>query len=481
MGKCRQRQKRNYFHYTRILSHYNKPTILSDLKIMPSSKKIYVIISLIGSSLSYLLAIEHNSMLNWGADSDTYWDLSTNILNNYAFEYTVDKDTYQTLSMTERLPLYPILLSLFRVIHDDLSVAFYLNYCIYSLYVFYIEKIGLLLLNNKKYLYIFILVATLNPSVIKNIQTISLDLLCTLLITALTYHILSIKKEPNKKIRNILIISSYTLACVFTKPNLLFYLIPLYFILVFNKNYILFIPVIILISGVTFWSYRNYTLTDFFLYTTQSGRMLYVEYVYFNKEEAQRINKDYFARALVNKDTSYNKAHVQTDRILVKETIEYCTFNKINCLKTFMSGIKSIITKTYYPMEYIIISKITGVHYDYRSDPPQINVNNLRKNEILILKFFTNLSSLYSNFLLFLTGLIILKLFKSKYQDDAMKAIAVSALMFIIGSAFFHGVYVGDRGLLPVLFIIFLYPLYGKILPPKYYFFPKKKYLNKTN
>lgn len=386
-----------------------------------------------------------------GQDMDQYLDYSDNLLSGHGFSAQKVSSMYfidpakEHIYIPEilRLPGYPLILSMGRIFYNKPLLALFYNFFFYAMILIYSLKLIKFFLSPPFWLLAFSLIALNSTFVFYTTQMGNADVFAGFAIIGFTFHFLSLLKGKNVKI-NLVLCSALGILSILSRQNTSIFILPLIgiFILTLIRQgkktqikYLITLFLIILLPMVI-WIFRNFTLTHKPLISAASGMQLFSEHIQFspyqNKTTAE-ITTWVTAGGGKNYISSFRKeghtvpeAYALFDEYVRKITWGYIINNPSNTINQFALEVRSIYVEPSYSWE---------------------------KKDILF--FLKKIDTYVSSIYLYLMLLFPLIYFKNKNLMPVYVWAPLS--LFIYVSAFFHGIIIGSRGLLPVLPLVIIF------------------------
>lgn len=432
-------------------------------------KKIKILFFLvIVSFISVFLAnsIQFNSFPNNHYGSDDYDQLADNIINLYEFtriETHNGKNYY--FPVLDRVPLYPFTLGIFKFFFNSNKSFFFLNILLFIIGNLGFYKI-LKFFFSHNLCFVILIIFSSSPLVARGLNSADPQILSYCLFAFYVYFLIISIKEKKFSLINFFLVIFFSLLLLFTRHNYLFFVIPSIFLLYFyKKEYLkLFISFLIIFITIFLWSFRNYSRTNYFNFSSLTSQTLYTEYVVWRIPAEQKKFNDYFindlrTNYLYKQNPELGKYYRLVDKFYYSEIQSYIKNYPDMFIINFFKGIYAMHGLSSYPTKYLILAKI--YNFDYPQDNAsikgllkknQLNENFLTKSIILI---FSLLEIIFSLFLfLILTVQLISK--SSNINLRIIKFLSLSTLLYIIFSGIISGIYYSERGLMPVFFIYYL-------------------------
>ena len=433
---------------------------------MPKIKIVLsvIILSFIAVLLSYF--IQFNSFPNNHYGSDDYDQLADNIINFYEFiriETHNGKNYY--FPVLDRVPLYSFTLGIFKFFFYSNKSFFFLNILLFILgnLVFY----KILKFFFSRYLcFVILIIFSSSPLVARGLNSADPQILSYCLFSFYVYFLIISIKEKKFSLINFFLVIFFSLLLLLTRHNYLFFVIPsIFFLYIYKKEYLkLFISFLIIFFTIFLWSFRNYSKTNYFNFSSLTSQALYTEYVVWRIPAEQKKFNDNFindlrSNYLYKQNPELGKYYRLVDKFYYSEIQRYIKNYPDMFIINFFKGIYAMHGLSSYPTKYLILAKI--YNFDYPQDDAsikaflkknQLNENFLTKSIILI---FSLLEIIFSLFLfLILTVQLISK--SSNINLRIIKFLSLSTLLYIIFSGIVSGIYYSERGLVPVFFIYYL-------------------------
>ena len=433
---------------------------------MPKIKIVLsvIILSFIAVLLSYF--IQFNSFPNNHYGSDDYDQLADNIINLYEFtriETHNGKNYY--FPVLDRVPLYSFTLGIFKFFFYSNKSFFFLNILLFILgnLVFY----KILKFFFSRYLcFVILIIFSSSPLVARGLNSADPQILSYCLFSFYVYFLIISIKEKKFSLINFFLVIFFSLLLLLTRHNYLFFVIPsIFFLYIYKKEYLkLFISFLIIFFTIFLWSFRNYSKTNYFNFSSLTSQALYTEYVVWRIPAEQKKFNDNFindlrSNYLYKQNPELGKYYRLVDKFYYSEIQRYIKNYPDMFIINFFKGIYAMHGLSSYPTKYLILAKI--YNFDYPQDDAsikaflkknQLNENFLTKSIILI---FSLLEIIFSLFLfLILTVQLISK--SSNINLRIIKFLSLSTLLYIIFSGIVSGIYYSERGLVPVFFIYYL-------------------------
>ncbi|MCA9409443.1 MAG: hypothetical protein H6755_08000 [Candidatus Omnitrophica bacterium] len=315
-----------------------------------------------------------------GSDGGEYWDLSESLLKHKKFSYSslkyyylldrdvlADKDYYnQPISSISRLPGYPIVLAFLRFFHNNIFVAYVLNYVAYLGVIVYGIFFGYLFLFQKKGVFWLFTVSLIFSPIYFVWTGVQSDIFASFMIMGFTVHILLIKRTITGR-GNIFWAIVYGALAVMTRPNLF----PVVFLLstvpllinpvkksLWKLNAIVLGCLLLVMCG---WMCRNYRLTGNLVFSTQGGKALFLNYVYYDIDQSHPLApwkgpaRPQFIDQRINKGLNFNQAEVQLNNKLKALTLEYLRNHPEEIIPRMWRAYKAFFNNSYYDITDVII------------------------------------------------------------------------------------------------------------------------------
>ncbi len=302
----------------------------------------------------------------YGSDSDVYWDLGGNLaagrgfVHSPGFDFAYLHKTAEYTRGTQRLPGYPLVLSIVRAVDFDaapnsaLVSAF--NFLLVFLNSFFVIGILIFLYPNIKSAYFWI-VALFPPFLIYG-NGINSDFFVATLIAATVYFSLAPSRWRYLSV-------CFGAFAVFTRGNVLFFLIPFWLMLaVYYRGKKLDIkPAIFGLAAVAIifvgWSLRNQALSGRFVFAPFTGLQLRQNYIYkiyenqrppgeerYWRWRAPEYLKQRFEELYIQSGSLY-QAESQLDKELVADTVKLAQVRPVVVVATYARDVVQMLTNEY--------------------------------------------------------------------------------------------------------------------------------------
>jgi hypothetical protein len=423
-----------------------------------------IIVSFITVFLANL--IQFNSFPNNHYGSDDYDQLADNLINFYEFtriETHNGKNYY--FPVLDRVPLYSFTLGVFKFFFYSNKSFFFLNILLFILgnLVFY----KILKFFFSRYLcFVILIIFSSSPLVARGLNSADPQILSYCLFSFYVYFLIISIKEKKFSLINFFLVIFFSLLLLLTRHNYLFFVIPsIFFLYIYKKEYLkLFISFLIIFFIIFLWSFRNYSKTNYFNFSSLLSSSLYIEYVVWRIPlEQKKINDNFINDLRINylfkpnpKLGTYFKL---VDEFHYSQILLYIKNYPEKFMLNFFKGIYAMHGLSSYPTKHIILSKI--YNFDYPQDGASIAVNLKKKqfDEVFFVKsifFIFNLLEIIFALFLFLILTLHLINKSSNINLRIIKLLSFSTLLYIIFSGIIGGIYYAERGLVPVFFIYFL-------------------------
>lgn len=422
------------------------------------NKKILFLIIISIFSLIFALKLSLKSCLlknEWcGQDMDQYIDYSNNLLTGHGFSsksvsnmYFIDpQKNKEYIPEIQRLPSYPVAISLLRLIYNKPIIILIINYLFYIFILFYFYKISTLLNLGIYTISIFAFLA-FSPSLLYYLtQGGNVDIFATFLISSFSYYILRIYEDFNVSIKSISIVAFITPIALLVRQNTALYIFPLIIVLLVSlyakkrMKAVKMVALILIIAVITVssWILRNYMLVKKPVFSAASGMQLFAEYIIFSPYQNNTTYnlKEWFyagegGKLFIEKKTNAGQTIVQAyvgfDEFITNIVYTYLFLHPINFINHYVYAVKSIFTAKSFSFEQKNLFNYLSIIQD-------------------------GISNIYM-YLFLLYPLLIINIVKKSFL---LFSLWVSTLTYILISAFYHGVVIGSRGSLPVLPVILI-------------------------
>ena len=314
--------------------------------------------------------------------------------------------------------------------------------------------------------FVILIIFSSSPLVARGLNSADPQILSYCLFSFYVYFLIISIKEKKFSLINFFLVIFFSLLLLLTRHNYLFFVIPsIFFLYIYKKEYLkLFISFLIIFFTIFLWSFRNYSKTNYFNFSSLTSQALYTEYVVWRIPAEQKKFNDNFindlrSNYLYKQNPELGKYYRLVDKFYYSEIQRYIKNYPDMFIINFFKGIYAMHGLSSYPTKYLILAKI--YNFDYPQDDAsikaflkknQLNENFLTKSIILI---FSLLEIIFSLFLfLILTVQLISK--SSNINLRIIKFLSLSTLLYIIFSGIVSGIYYSERGLVPVFFIYYL-------------------------
>lgn len=423
-------------------------------------KHLFLILTfiIIVSSFLYSLNLAQDSCLLkgiWcGQDMDQYVDYSDSILSGHGYSahkvnnmYMLDpKKDDRYVAEIQRLPAYSILLTFGRLFYNSSKIILIYNYVFYFLILIY-SFLLLKIIQLRWIAWFFFICLAFNPTLIYYTALVgNADTFSAAALLGFVYHFNNISKSKLFKLHMVVALILGILA-VMSRQNTLLFIIP--YILISLVHYIQIknerIKYIVIISGVILltlltWVTRNYFITGRPIISAASGSQLFTEYILFTPypNSDSGIYADWYynkhgaviyVNSQLNKGETIEEGYALYDKYITGIVLDYMIHNKRIVLYHYLAALNAFYTDTTF----------TWTNNDF----------------MMTLKQYEKLISSVFSYILILFPLTFILLRKEKNLYIIM-ALWFSTSLYIYISAFFHGVVIGNRGLLPVLPIVLI-------------------------
>jgi len=405
-----------------------------------------------------VLSLKSCSQREWcGQDIDQYKDYSDSLLLGKGFSaskvvnmYFVDpKPGVLYVPEILRLPGYSVLISAGRLFYDSPKIVIYFNILFY-LFVLYFSFHLAKRLSLGRLSYAVLVVVGINPTLIFYTAILpSVDIFTAFCLTGFVYFFLGLDGARSYIPQRLIVVTLLAIMAIFTRQNTLLIVFGLIVALVFwkyvrkeklNLSWYIFILVASIMS-VLAWSARNYFITGYFGMTFYEGNQLFSEHIYFTPYP----NKDSIGLSTWAFG-HWGAKDIIDERLNMGESIPqaYAFYNKFMYLLTLDHIVK-------YPQK-------TSGHFATAVKDFFLVYPFPGEKNILIL-FLKGLFDFINK--LFILGLALTPLLLLFKRTAANRYLLFSlwflVLLFTLLSSFFHGVVVGNRGVLPVVSLLTLF------------------------
>jgi hypothetical protein len=251
------------------------------------------------------------------------------------------------------------------------------------------------------------------------------------------FHITMLYK--NKRIRLHTIMATILgVVAVFSRQNILLFVFPflVIFLLVNNKIEIrkhLLIVLSVIFLSLSGWVVRNYIITGNPSLSAMSGMQLFTEHIYFGSKKTPMTEDlikwlyvDKGGEKYIQKEIKTGKtipqAYASLDSYMSKQTVNYIINNPQPTIEHYGKAIGSIYTSTTF---------------------------SWTKEDVM---FYLKIFEMYLNWGILITfPFFPLMYFLNKDKNFVLLLnLWTSLFLFVYTSAFFHGVVIGNRGVLPI-------------------------------
>lgn len=408
-------------------------------------------------SLSYAFSLSSQSCLlknKWcGEDVDQYKDYSDNLFTGHGYTshqvnnmYFIPRKENIYIPETIRHPAFPLLLTLGRLIYNKPPLLLFFNYMFFIGILFFTYKTAQILLKNDWLSLLVLFIVSFHAEMIYytallgNVDTFSA-------FTLVGFIYFSSKVFFNKvshSFGNIIGASIFGIGAAMARENtpffLLFFLVLLLCALHFflkekkiQKN--VFIIFFVVLLSVLVWSVRLYTLTGQILVAVDAGTQLFDEHIVFTLHPTRQTKQMVYwynvtawkeMVALRNQGKTIPQANALIDGQIQKMTYNYLWQHKD-------------ITFTHVTISFYRL--FTQLPFSWGDSI-----------QFLRIKRYTFRFNLISFFVMLVFPLVIL--LRLKKRDRSFYFICclwLSAFVFLLLSAFYHGAIMVNRGEIAVL------------------------------
>lgn len=390
-----------------------------------------------------------------GQDMDQYLDYSTSLLQGHGYSahlvstlYFVATKDGLYIPETMRLPAYPLLLTLGRMLYNTPQLLIGFNILFISIILWYSYRLFLLFFDDTWWMPFIILLV--NPTILfYTTQMANVDLFTYAMVTGFIYHTICLYAKKRSLI-HIIATCIFGLGAIFSRQNTLLFILPvvglpifenisLYFKdkkqLFFNSFFIV-CTVFILFLGV--WVGRNFLITKTPTISTFSDLQLFNEFVYFslfpNKETKDLVKWLYT-------DKSGEKYMNEQIARQISIPVAFTAFNK-QIRERNRNYILSHPQQVFY--QSVLATKSFFLDTTFVWTKPDL-LFHLKQKE-----YWVNLMLLLGTLCYPLLHLM------KKDKNKFMLYMWSGVVCYVLLSAFFHGTVVGNRGILPVYSVIVL-------------------------
>lgn len=334
----------------------------------------YAIIALLVSAVFGLITVllptkvsQRDPLYGYGSDSDTYWDLSTNLINTHKFLSSPGKgfDFLGTVNSythaMQRLPGYPVFLAGVRALtHDktpnswgiwlaNLILVFCNAYFVISLLERDLFKDGI----NKKWYWLVVLWL---PFLFYG-SGINTDFLSATLLAGAVYFAFS----PDRW--NILWLAVFSAAAVMTRGNILFFMVPFLILMItynkFSKAAWLRFGAALLAVLIVFaaWSHRNQKLSGYFTFTPFVGLQLQQNYIKkilpiqnVNDQYARWNSVEYRQQLFEKLSREVSSYHASSfiDKQITKDTVSLLLHHPVAATKVYVREVVQVFNNEFF-------------------------------------------------------------------------------------------------------------------------------------
>ena len=390
-----------------------------------------------------------------GQDIDQYIDYSDSLLSGHGFAAKKVTNMYFINPIKEkvyvpevlRLPGYSLILTLGRYFNNNPRLLIYYNFLFYILILFYTAGILKIFVEKRIIPFAFILIA-FNPTLLFYTAIIgNADTFACITLTGFTYHLLKLMQNKKIILNTICTCLLGTLAS-FSRQNTVLSIFPLLLIFsiisLYEKKketfkYLTLISLFI-IFFLGLWTYRNYTIIGKPVLSVASGMQLFAEYIEFTPYSDNSTKNLYgkligshggekYITAERKKGKTIPQAYASFNNYIEENMINYMIQNPKQILIHYNTAIKSIYLETTFNW------------------PKKDFLSNLK-----VIDGYLQHILLYISLFVPLTFFIKI----DKIQKYLILSLWASSMIFIYISAFFHGIVIGNRGILPVLPLIII-------------------------
>ena len=310
---------------------------------------------------------QKDPLYGYGSDSEVYWDLAGNLAHGRGFVHSPGFDfsylhkTSEFTQGTQRLPGYPLALSLIRALDLNAApnswLAWMFNLSLVFLNSYFVIGILVILYPNTKTVF-FWLVALFPPFLIYA-NGINSDFFAATLISAAVYFSLASSRWRYLSV-------CFGAFAVFTRGNVLFFLVPFWLMLAiyYRRQRRDIKPAVFGLAAIALifigWSFRNQALSDRFVFAPFTGLQLRQNYIYKIYEDQRPAGEERYWRwrapeylkqrfeDLNSQTGSLYKAESQLDKELVGDTIQLVLERPAAVVFTYGRDIVQMLTNEYF-------------------------------------------------------------------------------------------------------------------------------------
>lgn len=434
------------------------------IPILHRDKFFYFLLGVIFfTALAYSTYLSQYSCLlgeKWcGQDMDQYIDYSTNMMNGHGFS-THEVGNLYFIDLTKekpyipeilRLPAYSIVLTIGRLVYDKPFLALVYNYVFYIgilLFTILISKLYV----SKVWVVITGILVAFNPTLLfYTSQMGNVDTFVCFSFLGYTYFILRIIKEGHLKKWTIAAAIFGVIATLSRQNTILFTLsIPLGMSIIsfITKQYqdkvkYMVLIIFIILGSMLGIAVRNYMIVGRPVVSALSGLQLFTEYIYFSplkNNETQSLNQWFYTE---NGGGKFVASERKKGKSITLANIELN-----NKVKEIMVGYMVNHPKTV--IKHFIVAMINIYAVTTFSWPYEASLQIIKNIDIWLSYWYLGISLVFF-------FVIINNKKKDVYE---LIIIWISSMFFISLSAFFHGIVIGNRGILPVLPLIVILSSY---------------------
>lgn len=385
-----------------------------------------------------------------GQDIDQYKDYSDSMLAGKGFSANAVVNMYYIdprigkLYVPEilRLPGYPVLLSAMRFFIDSPIIILWSNALFYGFSLLYTSKLVDSKLSVKASI-LLILLTALNPTLLFYTFILpSVDVFAAFCLVGFVFHLskAAIRRGHTGHIIFATVLSVFGL---FTRQNLLPVFIGVYlYVLVLSKQAVnkkhIFVSLLISITVLSAWSYRNYLLTGKYTLSSLSGAQLFGEHIYFTpypNADSTRLYK----MEITNGGFKMKMADYMRSGFPVTQS--YSKLDSYAQNITF-SHIRSNPQKLLHELPLAYKLFITG--------------SSFGKSNINAVAYLQEVFGFLNKVIMYLFPISLLYGLIFKFRARTV-FIGILLALFIFISVFYHGSVVANRGLIPVWPLLAMY------------------------
>lgn len=395
-----------------------------------------------------------------GQDMDQYIDYSTSILTGHGYSahtvstlYFVHPESNLYIPETMRLPAYPLLLTIARLFYNQPLILLVVNILCISIIITYSYKLYTHFFTNSWWIPFLLLLV--NPTIIfYTTQMASVDIFTYAMVTGFTYHIIMLYKQKKVSIHTFFAFL-FGLGAIFSRQNTLLYILPVSFLPLLESIYVyrkhmhkllkntFFLLLVGFIFFLALWVGRNFIITKSPTISTFSDLQLFNEYTYFslfpNKQTKELVDWLYLDKTgemymseSIAKGMPIPVAFNQFNKIIHTKIMQYIFSHPNEIFLQFILSIKSFFLDTTFTWK-----STTDILYRFKQ--VEVIINTILVSGVLISPFFYR---------------------KLKREGKIYVYMWIGLFLYVTVSAFFHGVVVGNRGILPLYTVFVLLSFY---------------------